>query len=94
MTAAVYNVTNEWSATNRYTAGSQIDALIIDPFIGSQGRIAWTTTLSDTVPTITPEQAAKLPQDGTQPLVLNSGERLWLAIVGSSSNTGTATLET
>lgn len=92
MTATVYPaLTNAWSATNRYTAAAVTDVLISDPLIGSAGQIAWTTTLSDTAPLITPEQASKLPPDRSQPITMNSGERLWLAIVGAPG--GVATLE-
>jgi hypothetical protein len=91
MTATPYSLTDNWSATNRYTAGANIDVCLSNPLSDADHIIAWTTTTSDTAPTITVSQGNKIrPLDG-RAMSLISGDRLWMAVHHRTA--GSATLE-
>ncbi len=91
MSATVYNLTEAWSGTNRYTAGVVTDVYLSNPANEAKGVVAWTTTLDDNTPTVTPALANKIkPAEGV-PMQLSAGERLWMASFGQPN--AHATLE-
>lgn len=86
MATTVYTLESGWSATNRYTAGSETDVQVSNP--NDTTAIHWTITTSDTVPSTDPANANKILVGDKQSLTLATGDRLW--VCGSK---GYATLE-
>ena len=80
MASNVYQLTSEWSAANRYTAASATDVILSN--VG-QSTIYWDTTTDDTAPA--QSEGHPLRAKRSQPMSLNSGERLWIHRGGNPS---------
>lgn len=91
MAATTYSATNAWSASNRYTALTLTDVMVIYPSLTGAGAVAFSTTMGDAQPSITPAQAAKVLAGDKYAIQLLPQERLWIATDGIAS--ATATLE-
>lgn len=74
-----YDLTTTRSATNRYTAASDVDVLL-----SASGGFAlrWSITPDDTVPTVT---GHPLEPNNSQALQLKTGDRLWMWAEGSDT---------
>lgn len=76
MASTYFDLEDDWSATNRYTAAADVDILVSN----SGGyAVRWSITSNDTAPTIPVSRAHVLGIGDRLPLQLSSGERLWLA---------------
>jgi hypothetical protein len=80
MTATVYAAQSAWNSAARYTAAAFISVRIQNN--GNIRTVYWTTTTSDTAPTIAVTQGNILEPLQAQPMELLSGERLWMAVDG------------
>lgn len=79
MAIATYNLTPLAIAANRYTAAAQIDINLANPSMAAADVVCWTTTTTDTAPTVSPALWNKIPALGDKAMTLPSGTRLWLA---------------
>jgi len=92
MTATTYAPIATWDATNRYTASGVTPAKINNahPHL----PLFWTTTLSDTLPSVPVASANRVSCLGTDRIELLDTERLWLAFPGATvTMTDAATIE-
>lgn len=64
-------------SNHRYTASGDTDILLSNH--SQTGRLYFTITANDTLPTIDPARASFVPSDRHLPMQLLAGERLWLA---------------
>ena len=69
-----------WQAANRFTAAADTDVILSNP---SSDIVYFALTTSDTPPAASPRRTNPLKPNERQPMVLASGERLWVAGYGA-----------
>ncbi len=80
-----------WHPEARYTADVEQEIQIVN--CSPLGQLAWITTDDDTIPDLSPYEAAKVAVGGQDNLVLKAGERLWLAYPSLGPDTANVTLQ-
>jgi len=80
-----------WHSEARYEATSEQEIQMVN--CSRTCQLAWITTDDDTIPDLSPYEAAKVAVGGQDSLVLKPGERLWLAYPGLGPNLANVTLQ-
>ena len=80
MASTEYTLTADWSATNRYTAGADVDVLISNP---SGYSLRFELTGTDATPALAARRGHPIGPGQSRAMQLTSGERLWLVGEGA-----------
>ena len=82
MASTVFDLTDDWSATNRYTAAADVDIQISAT---SGGDVRFDITPDDTAPAIPAGNGHPVRAGRTQALQLKTGDRLWLVTTSAGA---------
>ncbi len=82
---------SHWHSQARYAAEDEQEIQMVN--CSRLGQLAWITTDDDTIPDLSPYEAAKVAVGEQGSLVLKPGERLWLAYPSLGPDTANVTLQ-